>query len=121
MDLLIEVFVEALLELFSQFLWMLGDCLTHTSERHPSVVGRIVLYLFLGLICGGLSKLLWPNPHFGGSSSALLTLGGIPVAVGFAAAFLSRILEERWDVMLASSKFFYAWLFAICFSAVRFF
>lgn len=121
MDLLIEVLVEALLELFSQFLWMLGDCLTHTSERHPSVVGRTLLYLFLGLLCGALSRWLWPVPHFGGSSRAVLSLGLIPVAVGFAGALMSRILEERWDVTLATSKFFYAWLFAICFSAVRFY
>ncbi|HET7863897.1 MAG TPA: hypothetical protein VFL86_05760 [Burkholderiaceae bacterium] len=122
LELLLEIFGEALLQFIFEALAEVGLRVFHkASQREPvrpwlAAVG----YLLLGAACGGLS--LWLFPSFfvqsptGRAASFVIT----PVLAGAGMALIGAWRRRRGEQVIRLDRFAYGYAFALAMAAVRF-
>jgi hypothetical protein len=113
-ELLIQVLMELLVEAGMQRF-------THPREARRSPAAAALGYGLLGACMGGLSLLLLPKHLTTSDAARLAVLIVIPVLAGALMAAVGGWRERRGQQRLRLDRFFYGYLFALCFALVRFF
>ena len=122
-QLLIGVF-EGLLEFAFSLLVDLGlHSLKQTTakrkERNPIFAG--IGYALLGLICGGVSLLIFPNAFVRSENFHGINLFISPILAGLAMAGFGWLLERSGKRRLRLDSFVYGFVFALPMALVRFY
>lgn len=120
MEILLELILEALLELVFEVGGAALDGSLNLSARTTRVSLKSVLYAGIGVAGAFLSTLLFPSPLVRLSAPVWIYLLLVPCAVGFIGMGFSRWSENRWHWDLAGSQFYYSFVLAFCFSLFRY-
>ena len=128
MELIVEVFVsfffEFLLQVFGELLIELGlrglgEPFVRGEERSPILAA--IGYGLLGLILGGLSLLVFPEPFVRSERFPGINLIITPVLTGLAMSAIGRLREKQGKYSIKLDSFVYGFLFAFAMALVRFF
>lgn len=122
LELLLEVFGEALLQFIFEALAEVGLHLFHQApEREPvrpwlAAVG----YMLLGAACGGLSHWLFPSFFLQSSTGRAASFVITPVLAGVGMALIGAWRRRRGEQVIRLDRFAYGYAFALAMAAVRF-
>ncbi len=111
-ELLLQIFGELF---FETIIRSLGEPFQTKPNAWMAALG---LALF-GAIAGGLSLLFFPN-YLVPASGRIINLLGTPIAVGLFMMAVGAWRAKRGESVLRIDRFFYGYLFALCFALVRF-
>ncbi|AJC45330.1 hypothetical protein [Xanthomonas sacchari] len=121
-ELIVQFVVELLLQVLMELLVEAGmQRFTHPGGVRRSPEAAAVGYALLGACMGGLSLLLLPKQLATSDAARLAVLIGVPVLAGALMAAVGGWRERRGQQRLRLDRFFYGYLFALCFALVRFF
>ena len=127
MELIFELFVsfffEFLLQIFGELLIelglrSLGEPFARSEERNPILAA--IGYCLLGLILGGLSLLVFPEPFVRSERFHGINLIFTPVLTGLAMSAVGRLREKQGKYSIKLDSFVYGFLFAFAMALVRF-
>jgi hypothetical protein len=127
MEFIFEVFFsflfEFLLQIFGQLLIELGlrglgESFVRGEERNPILAA--IGYGLLGLILGGLSLLVFPEPFVRSERFHGINLIITPVLTGLAMSAIGRLRERQGKTTIRLDSFVYGFLFAFFMALVRF-
>ena len=127
MELIFEVFVsfflEFLLQIFGELLIevglrSLGEPFARRGERNPILAA--IGYCLLGLMLGGLSLLVFPEPFVRSERFPGINLIITPVLTGLAMGQLGRLRERQGKTIIRLDSFVYGFLFAFAMALIRF-
>ena len=117
-------FFEFLLQLSFSLLVDLGlhsvkETTVHRDERNPIFAG--IGYALLGLIAGGVSLLIFPEPLVRSGRFHGINVLVSPALAGLGMAGLGWLLERSGHRRLRIDSFVYGFVFALPMSLVRFY
>ena len=112
---LIEVAGSALAELG---LRSFGEPFVRREARNPVLAA--VGYFMFGLLAGGLSLLIFPQPLARSERFHGINLVITPVMAGLTMSSFGRLLEKKGKTRLRLDSFAYGFLFAFAMALVRF-
>ena len=125
-EILFQIIFEVVLEVVAQVLVELGfeslvEPFKEKVERNPILAA--FGYILFGLILGGLSLLVLPEPIIKNQAVKVLNFALSPILVGFSLCLFSWILERRTlgERFFKLEKFIFGGVFALSYSLVRFF
>jgi hypothetical protein len=124
-EILLQFIFEVVLEVVAQILVELGfeslaSPLRNESERNPILA--TVGYVLFGLILGGLSLVLFPEPIIKNSLLKILNFAVSPILVGFSLCLFSYIWKRNTlgENFFKLEKFVFGFVFALSYSLIRF-
>lgn len=115
-EFLLQIFGELLIEVGFR---SLGEPFARREERSPILAA--IGYSFLGLILGGLSLLVFPEPFVRSERFPGINLIITPVLTGLAMSSIGRLRERQGQTALRLDSFLYGFLFAFFMALVRFY
>lgn len=121
-ELLLQFIGEFLLQVIGEALIELGlHSLAEPFRKPPNPWLASVGYLIFGAIAGALS--LWAFPHNFTPEGPLRLVNLIltPIAVGILMTAMGAWRARKGEPLLRINQFFYGFLFALAWAAVRFF
>ena len=122
-ELLLEIILEALFSVVGELLTEVGlrsfgEPFVKREARNPVFAG--IGYCLLGLIMGGLSLLIFPNPLVRSETFHGINLLITPVLAGLAMSAVGRLRRRQGKTLLRLDSFIYGFLFAFMIALVRF-
>ena len=114
-EFLLQIGGELLVELGFR---SLGEPFAKREERNPILAA--IGYCILGLILGGLSLLVFPEPFVRSERFPGINLIFTPVLTGLAMSAIGRLRERQGSAKLRLDSFVYGFLFAFAMALVRF-
>jgi uncharacterized YccA/Bax inhibitor family protein len=118
MEFILQIFGELLIQALGQGLIELGFHALGAAFRKPASPWLAALGCILwGLMLGGLSLLLFPA-HL--ASTRVVNFVITPILVGLGMVALGKWRAQRGDPVLRIDQFFYGYLLALTFAAIRF-
>ena len=125
-EILFQFIFEVVLEIIAQILVEFGfeslvESFRNRIERNPFLAS--IGYILFGLILGGLSLLIFPEPIIKSSVVKLINFTLSPILVGFSLCLVSWIMKRQTlgERFFTIDKFVFGALFALAYSMVRFF
>lgn len=121
MELIVELLLEFLIQVFGELLFELGlrsIAAPFRKESNPWLAA--IGYAFLGAVCGGISLWLFPQHMVAHPTWRLLNLGITPVAAGLSMSLLGAWRANRGQDLIRIDRFSYGYLFAMGLGLVRF-
>ncbi len=121
MELLLQILLEFLIQIFGEALVRLGlHSVAEPFRRPPNPWLAALGYALFGVIFGALSLLLFPHHLVASHLGRWLNLLVTPLAVGLAMSQLGSWRSRRSQATFRIDRFSYGYLFALCFATVRF-
>lgn len=121
MELLVQILGEFLLQVLVEALAELGlHSLAEPFRRPPNPWLASLGYALFGAIFGGLSLLLVAHHLTPEGPLRLVNLLLTPVAVGALMVGIGAVRARKGESLLRINRFFYGYLFALCFALVRY-
>lgn len=127
MEIIAELFLQLILEFLVSVVGELaielglrsfGEPFVNREARNPVLAG--IGYCLLGLILGGLSLLIFPDPFVRSERFHGINLLITPVLAGFAMSALGHLRKRQGKTLLRLDSFIYGFLFAFMMALVRF-
>ena len=123
-EFLIQLVFEGLLQFGGELLFELGarglgETIASREERNPILAG--LGYAMLGLIAGGLSLFIFPEPIVRSERFHGINVLVAPAMAGLGMAGLGWLLERSGKRRLRIDSFAYGFIFALPMSLVRFY
>jgi hypothetical protein len=120
LELLFEIFGEALLQLVFELLAELGVRRLGKGQRRPSPALAIVGYGVLGALAGGCSLWLKPVLFIASPTAQVVNLVLTPLLIGGLMAQLGAWRQRRDKATVRLDRFTYAYVFALGMALVRY-
>lgn len=122
MEVIIEVVLQLLAEIFIQVLFELGfHSLIEPFRKKPSAVVSLVGYSTLGVFAGGVSCVFFQELFVEGESLQLLNILVTPVIAGLVMAYLGKLREKKGVELIRLDKFAFGFAFAFAMALSRYF
>ena len=122
-EIIFQIIFEVVFEVIAQILVELGfeggAKYLRSSIRNNPIFGGIFYFSF-GLILGGLSLLIFPEPIVKSPLIKMFNFVFSPVLIGFSLCFTNWILKGRKEEFFQLDKFIFGILFALSYSFIRF-
>ena len=121
MEIIAEILLELLVQIVGEVLFELGlRSLAEPFRQQSNPWIAALGYALFGAAFGGLS--LWLLPHYmvAGATGRWLNLLLTPFLAGACMALLGAWRARRGQTLLRIDRFWYGYLFAVSFAAVRF-
>lgn len=120
-ELLLQFLGEFLVQVIGEALVELGlHSLAEPFRRPPNPWLASIGYAIFGAIFGGLSLLLVSHHFLHNGPLRLVNLVLTPIAVGAVMGAMGAWRARKGEPLLRINRFFYGYLFALCFALVRF-
>lgn len=121
MDFIFEFLLEFLIQILGETLFELGlRSLVEPFRRQANPWLATIGYAIFGFIFGCISLAPFPQHMVGSLAGRWLNLIYTPVAIGLWMSWLGRRRAQQGQSLLRIDRFSYGYLFALCFSMVRF-
>lgn len=121
MEFIVELLLEFLIQVVGETLLELGlHSMAEPFRRPPNPWLAALGYLIFGLAFGGISLWLFPQHMIVSLGGRWINLLLTPLAAGVCMSWLGRWRSGRGQTLLRIDRFAYGYLFALCFSLVRF-
>ncbi len=123
LELLFEVFGEAILQVVFELLAEVGVHVTRGEVRHQESrsAWRLVLgYPLLGALVGGLSLLVFPNSFAHIYPARVVGFVVAPLIAAMSVVALGAFRARRGQQLVSLDRFIYGYLFALGLAVVRF-
>ena len=122
MEIIIEVVLQLLAEIFIQVLFELGfHSLIEPFQRKPSAVVSFVGYSMLGGLAGAASCVFFQELFVKGQVLQLLNLLVTPLIAGSVLAYLGKLRKKKGVELIRLDKFAYGFAFALAMALARYF
>jgi hypothetical protein len=122
-ELIFEFFGEAILQLAFEALAEVGIHLRHNTDGAPrerSTGKRMVGYILMGAIAGGLSLLLFSHSFAKTQTARLVVLFLVPAFSGGVMTLIGYWRMKRGQIVIGLDRFIYGYMFAFAMAVVRF-
>jgi hypothetical protein len=122
-ELIFELFGEVIIQIVMEALAEVGFHMFQNSdsERKPSPPWRLALiYIFFGLLAGGLSLLVLPNSFMHSQLGKIVCLALTPIAAGLAMMLIGAWRQKRGQQVVELDRFAYGYIFALAAALVRY-
>lgn len=121
MEFIAELLFEFIIQVVGEALFELGlHSMAEPLRKPPNPWLAAVGYLLFGLVFGGISLWLLPHHMIASTIGRWINLLLTPLGVGVCMSWLGAWRSRRGQTLLRIDRFSYGYLFALCFSLVRF-
>ena len=121
MEVLLELLLEFLIQVFGELLFEVGlRSLAEPFRRPPNPLLAAVGYAIFGSIFGGISLLVLSHRMVSGQVWRWANLLVVPFAVGLCMSLLGRWRVKQGQEVFPIDRFTYGYMFAFFFALLRF-
>ncbi len=124
MEVLVEIFLEFLLQVIMEFCADAGLRVKPTKEepeKPPHILWSIISYGTFGAGVGLLTLLFWPAPPITEAPQWLIRLILIPGLAGLCMTYLGNLRRKKGQMVIRFESFIPAFTFAFMLAIVRIF
>ncbi len=122
MEILIEIVLQLLAEIFIQVLFELGfHSVIEPFRRKPSALVSLISYSTLGIIAGVVSCFFFKELFVKDQGLQLLNLLVTPLIAGCVMAYLGKLREKKGVELIRLDKFAFGFAFAFAMALARYF
>lgn len=124
-EIIFQMIFEVILEVFAEILVEMGfvsAASVFRNKKSNPILG-VFGYIIFGLILGGLSLLIFPDPIIKNTIVKVIYFIVSPLLIGFSLCLFSMILKKHTigENFLKVEKFVYGCFFALSYSLIRIF
>ena len=121
MEIVFEILIQILAELFLQILFELGvRSLIVPSRKKSNPYLSFFGYVLMGALAGFLSLLFFKELFIKGFQMQVLNLFITPLIAGFLMSYIGRVREKKGVALVRLDKFTFGFVFALAMALVRF-
>lgn len=90
------------------------------AEESGEVFFAVIGYMFLGLLLGGLSLIVFPKSFIQDPDMRLVYLFVAPIISGLAMAMMGKVRDRRGEERIKLDNFVFGFLFALAMTGIRY-